>query len=560
VEYGDLTLFRDLRKDEGNFWCDERKNSKGMRRGNLGIRIAVIGGGYWGKNLVRNFYALGSLYAVCDSDEHKLSSLKNDYPDVEIFKKTQELYKAKRVNAVVIATPAESHYRLAKEALLGGKDVFVEKPLSLSVNEAIELNRIANKNKKVLMVGHLLQYHPAILKLKEMIENGELGKLYYIYSNRLNLGKIRQEENILWSFAPHDISVILSLTGQMPDEVNSFGGQYLQEKIADVTLSTLSFSNGIKAHIFVSWLHPYKEQKFIVVGSEKMAVFNDVEKKDKLLVFPHKISWKGNIPVPDKKDALIVEIEMSEPLKQECAHFIECIRLRTRPKTDGEEGLRVLRVLNACQLSLESKGKPIRLHEAPVTDKPYFVHPTAIIDEPSSIGAGTSVWHFSHILKGSKIGKNCKIGQNVVVGTNVVIGNNVKVQNNVSVYEGVTLEDNVFCGPSMVFTNVFNPRSEIPRMKEIRKTLVKHGATIGANATIVCGNTIGRYAFIGAGAVVTKDVPDYGLMIGNPANMSGWVCRCGDKLKSDKNKLICKTCGNSYKLSRGAVEVIEEKQ
>ncbi len=522
--------------------------------------ITVIGAGYWGRNLIRNFNNLKSLFAICDEDKTKILNFKKEYSKVKVFNNPDKVFSLKEVDAVAIATPAESHYRLAKQALLRGKDVFVEKPLSLSINEAMELNRIANENRKILMVGHLLQYHPAVLKLKEMIDEGELGKLYYIYSNRLNLGKIRQEENILWSFAPHDISVILSLAGQMPEEVSSFGGQYLQEKIIDVTLSTLSFPRGIKAHIFVSWLHPYKEQKFIVVGSEKMAVFDDVEKKDKLLLFPHKISWKGHIPIPDKKDAQIVDIELTEPLKQECAHFIECIKLRSKSKTDGEEGLRVLRVLNACQLSLESKGKPVGMHEDPVIDKPYFLHPTAIVDEPSDIGTGTSIWHFSHVLKGSKIGKNCKIGQNVVIGPNAFIGNNVKIQNNVSVYEGITLEDYVFCGPSMVFTNVFNPRSEIPRMKELRGTLVKRGATLGANATIVCGITLGRYAFIGAGAVVTKDVPDYALITGNPGKLSGWMCRCGIKLVPKKNKLACESCGNTYRESRGKLKVIEERQ
>ena len=524
----------------------------------MGTKIAVIGGGYWGKNLIRNFHELGSLYAVCDNASAKLSSFEKEYPGIEIFKTAQELYASGKADAVVVASPAEFHYSMAKEALLNNKDVFVEKPLSLSIDEGVELNNIAKKRKRVLMVGHLLQYHPAVVKLKDMIDNGELGKLYYIYSTRLNLGRIRQEENILWSFAPHDISVILYLTGEMPDEVSCLGGQYLQEKIADVTLSALSFPSGVKAHIFVSWLHPYKEQKFVVVGSEKMAVFNDVEKTDKLTLFPHKINWKGNIPMPDKKDAQVVKIDMSEPLKKECAHFIECIKHRSQPKTDGEEGLRVLKTLNGCQLSLEDSGKPIKMNKISAANKLYFAHPTAVIDEPSTIGQGTSIWHFSHVLKGSKIGSNCKIGQNVVIGPNVEIGSNVKIQNNVSVYEGVTLEDNVFCGPSMVFTNVFNPRSEIPRMKELRKTLVKQGATIGANATIICGNTIGKYALIGAGAVVTKDVPDYGIAIGNPAKLSGWVCRCGVKLILKKDKFVCELCGNEYKSNKGSLKAIKE--
>jgi UDP-2-acetamido-3-amino-2,3-dideoxy-glucuronate N-acetyltransferase len=286
-----------------------------------------------------------------------------------------------------------------------------------------------------------------------------------------------------------------------------------------------------------------------------------VQKKDKLLVFPHKISWKGNVPVPDRRDAQVVELDPGlEPLAVECGHFLECVRLRSRPKTDGEEGLNVLRVLNACQISLEAGGKPISLHPAPVTDRPYFIHPSAVVDEPCTIGAGTSIWHFSHVLKGSRIGKGCTFGQNVAIGPNVEIGDRVKIQNNVSVFEGVTLEDGVFCGPSMVFTNVFNPRSEIPRMKELRRTRVMQGATIGANATIVCGNTIGRYAFIGAGAVVTRNVPDYALVAGNPSRQAGWVCRCGAKLEAAAGRQRCRTCGNTYEVRGRTLRPVKENQ
>ncbi|PIQ89609.1 MAG: N-acetyltransferase [Candidatus Omnitrophica bacterium CG11_big_fil_rev_8_21_14_0_20_42_13] len=176
----------------------------------------------------------------------------------------------------------------------------------------------------------------------------------------------------------------------------------------------------------------------------------------------------------------------------------------------------------------------------------YFAHESSYIDKDVRIGRGTKIWHFSHIISGSKIGKNCRIGQNVVIGPDVTVGNDVKIQNNVSLYKGVTLKDNVFCGPSCVFTNVFNPRSEIPRMDEIRKTQVKEGATIGANATIVCGNTIGKYAFIAAGSVITKDVPDYALFMGVPARLCGYVCECGVKLKSADTVLTCSACGKKY--------------
>lgn len=514
-------------------------------------KIAVVGAGYWGKNLLRNIDQIGALYAICESNQGNPNIA--PYKDSKLYTNYSDLLLDGEVDGVMISTPAEMHYDMVKQAIEAGKHVFVEKPLCLSDKHGVELNSLAEKKKRILMVGHLLQYHPAFLKLHELVKNGELGKIQYIYSSRLNLGKIRTEENILWSFAPHDISVILALAGGMPERVLTTGGNYLTEHISDVTLSSLSFANGIKSHIFVSWLHPYKEQKLIVVGSKGMVVFDDTAKPEgKLLVYWHRIDWKeGNIPTPVKENAVAIEYEKKEPLNEECRHFIECIRTGAIPRTNGEEGLRVLKVLNACQRSLHQQGVSVNPAEP---ERSYFVHPTAIVDDPSMISEGASIWHFSHVLKGSHIGKNCKIGQNVVIGPNAIVGNNVKIQNNVSVYEGVILEDHVFCGPSVVFTNVFNPRSEIPRMKELRKTLVKKGATIGANATIVCGVTIGKYAFIGAGAVVTCDVPDYSLVFGNPAKQKGWMCRCGEKLNVKKNRAKCRACNAEYKLKNKNLE------
>jgi len=394
------------------------------------------------------------------------------------------------------------------------------------------------------MVGHILRYHPAVNKLKELINQGELGKIQYIYSNRLNIGKIRNEGNILWSFAPHDISTILFLLDEFPEIVFSTGGRYLQTKVFDTTLTSMDFASGVKAHIFVSWLHPFKEQKLVVVGSKKMALFDDVS-KEKLFLYPHKIEWEERLPVAYKAQAEPVSFQMEEPLKLECQHFLNCIEKRLTPKTDAQEGLRVLRVLHASQQSLE-KGEKIYLNLS--KNKSFYIHPTSLIDEDCEIGKGTKIWHFSHILKGSKIGRDCRIGQNVVIGPDVKIGNKVKIQNNVSIYKGVTLEDEVFCGPSMVFTNVMNPRSAIPRMSELKATLVKKGATIGANATIICGNTLGRYAFIGAGAVVTEDIPDYALCFGNPARIRGWMCECGIRLEFNGNFAKCKACGKRYKM------------
>jgi len=506
--------------------------------------IAVVGAGYWEKNLIRNFFELGALKAVCDTQENLVKSYQSQYPAVSFTNSFSKLLSDSSIKGIVIATPPDTHFNLAKQALLADKDVFVEKPLALRLEEGEKLAELAEKRGKILMVGHILMYHPAVNKLKELINQGKLGKIQYIYSNRLNIGRIRNEGNILWSFAPHDISTILFLLDESPEVIFSTGGSYLRTKVFDTTLTSMDFASGLKAHIFVSWLHPFKEQKLVVVGSKKMALFDDVS-KEKLFLYPHKIEWVERLPVAYKAQAELVPFQMEEPLKLECQHFLDCIEKRLTPKTDAQEGLRVLRVLQASQQSLE-KGEKVYLNLS--KNKSFYIHPTSLIDEDCQIGERTKIWHFSHILKGSKIGRDCRIGQNVVIGPEVKIGNKVKIQNNVSVYKGVTLEDEVFCGPSCVFTNVMNPRSAIPRMSELKPTLVKKGATIGANAIIICGNTLGRYAFIGAGAVVTEDVPDCALVYGNPAKIKGWMCECGIKLEFSGDFAECKACGKRYKM------------
>ena len=517
-------------------------------------KIAVIGAGYWGKNLVRNFAQLGNLELICDSAPERRTELEKQY-GVSTTNDVAAALSSPTITGVAIATPAETHGVLVRQALEAGKDVFVEKPLCLDVEEGRRLVELAREKKRVLMVGHLLWYHPAVLKLKELIDNGELGRIEYIYSNRLNMGKIRREENILWSFAPHDISVILGLLNETPTQVECRGGNYLHEQIADVTMTNLSFPSGVKGHIFVSWLHPFKEQKLVIVGDKKMAVFDDVATENKLVVYPHSVVWKDQVPVACKADGQPMSFEMSEPLKAECQHFLDRMLDRLPPRTDGVEGLAVLEVLNRCQESLEAKADEKTTPQTELAAT-YKAHESAFVDDGVTIGEGTKIWHVSHILKGSKVGHNCNIGQNVVVGPNASIGNGVKIQNNVSVYEGVTLEDDVFCGPSMVFTNVHNPRSAIRRMDELRPTLVKRGASLGANSTIVCGTTIGQYAFVGAGAVVTKDIPDYALVYGNPAQVGGWICECGVKLEFTDDKAEC-TCGRSYSKTNDQVEPLD---
>jgi UDP-2-acetamido-3-amino-2,3-dideoxy-glucuronate N-acetyltransferase len=271
------------------------------------------------------------------------------------------------------------------------------------------------------------------------------------------------------------------------------------------------------------------------------------------------VDWIERVPVAVKAEAETISLPDAEPLAQECRHFLDCIATRQRPRTDGRNGVEVLRVLEACQQSLERGGAPVRLTAAPAAPAPcYFAHPTATIDPGCEIGEGTKIWHYSHVMPGARIGRGCNFGQNVLVARDVVVGNNVKIQNNVSVYEGVTLEDDVFCGPSMVFTNVINPRSHVSRKHEFRETLVRRGATIGANATILCGHTVGRFAFIGAGAVVTKDVPDYALMLGAPARVAGWMCECGVRLAVTGRQGACPDCRRRYRIDDERVEPVSD--
>jgi UDP-2-acetamido-3-amino-2,3-dideoxy-glucuronate N-acetyltransferase len=325
------------------------------------IGIAVIGAGYWGRNLVRNHNDLGHLRAVCDSDETNLAAIIGQYPDVTPYRRLDEVLVDPNIDAVVIATPAASHAEIVSLALDAEKHVFVEKPLCLDVNEAESLADRADQLGRVLMVGHLLLYHPAFAALKAALDAGELGQLRYIYSNRLSLGKIRREENALWSFAPHDISMILSLVGSSPHRVVATGGSYLHSGVADTTLSHLSFAGQLQAHIFVSWLHPYKDQRLVLVGDKAMAVFDDVYKGDeKLLLYPHDVGWDGELPVVSKANAQPIPYGSAEPLRLECQAFIQAVANGVRPPSHSREGIRVLRVLNACQESLSS-GMPVTL-------------------------------------------------------------------------------------------------------------------------------------------------------------------------------------------------------
>jgi UDP-2-acetamido-3-amino-2,3-dideoxy-glucuronate N-acetyltransferase len=328
------------------------------------VRVCVAGCGYWGQNLLRNFNELGALSAVCEQDAGRLKAAGERYPAARPYSSFREALADAALDAMVIASPAEMHFDMAMAALDAGKDVFVEKPMALEPEQGLAMSESAERRGRILMVGHLLQYHPAILKIRELLADGVLGRIEYIYSNRLSNGKIRKEENALWSFAPHDISAILALTGALPVQVSCTGGAYLQPNIADVTVSHLLFDRGTRAHIFVSWLHPYKEQRLVVIGSKQMVVFEDSKKEDKLVLFNKAIEFKNGMFESGKPSGTPVPLDAAEPLSLECQHFLHCVETRTHPRTDGAEGTRVLKVLQACQRSLQMNGEPVQVHGA----------------------------------------------------------------------------------------------------------------------------------------------------------------------------------------------------
>jgi UDP-2-acetamido-3-amino-2,3-dideoxy-glucuronate N-acetyltransferase len=321
------------------------------------LGLGVVGAGHWGRNLVRNFRELGVLRAVCDPDDCALAPARA--LGVRTYLSFDALLADPEIDAVAIASPAVTHADLAAKALAAGKHVFVEKPLCLDPREGPGLARAATLRGLTLMVGHLLLYHPAYRSLKRLVDASELGELRYIYSNRLSLGRIRREENALWSFAPHDVSMILDLTGRIPHTASTSGGIYLSPTVADTTLSSFSFSEDLRAHIFVSWLHPYKDHRMVVVGTDGMAAFNDsVAGPDKLLLYRHRVNWNGDIPDIDRAEAAAVPYDDDEPLLLECRHFLDCIADGATPRSNAEEATRVLSVLEACQRSL-TEGIPV---------------------------------------------------------------------------------------------------------------------------------------------------------------------------------------------------------
>jgi predicted dehydrogenase len=333
------------------------------------IRLGIVGVGGWGKNLVRNYHLSPNvdLCWLCDLDEQKLAGVQRQFQARNTTTSFDDLLQDPELQAIVVATTAPSHYPLCKAALLAGKDVYVEKPFTLSISHAKELIELAEQEGRILMVGHLLEYHPVVDRLREMIAAGDLGDIRYVYSQRLNLGTVRGDENAMWNFAPHDISVILYLLGKEPTDVSARGQCYLQIGIHDVVFLSINFGGKAMGHVHVSWLDPHKTRKLTIVGSKRMAVFDDLEPAEKLKIYDKGAELNVNYDRFAEYiglrfgDITIPHIRAVEPLQVECEHFIKCVRERQQPRSDGRDGLRVVEVLAAADHSLKLNGEPIHL-------------------------------------------------------------------------------------------------------------------------------------------------------------------------------------------------------
>jgi UDP-2-acetamido-3-amino-2,3-dideoxy-glucuronate N-acetyltransferase len=323
--------------------------------------LGVVGAGRWGYNHVRNFAALGALGAVCDTSREALHRIARAYPGVAIYTDLPDLLADPSIKALVLATPAELHFAQAKAALAAGRHVLVEKPMTLSLADAEALDRIAGERKLVLMVGHLLEYHPAFVRLKELVSAAELGDIFRIDSHRLTAGTFSQRESVLWDLGPHDLSMVLRLVGVLPERVQATGSCHVRTEVEDVVTVTMSFPGGVRAETLLSWLHPFKEQRLVVVGRRKTAVFDDAVKQGKLRLYPTRIPRATGQPFARTGEAELVPYPEDEPLRLECEHFLRCITTGEQPLTDGASGVRIARVLDACERSLRAGGAGITL-------------------------------------------------------------------------------------------------------------------------------------------------------------------------------------------------------
>lgn len=349
--------------ESGELYWNHRKQEK-----STAVRIGIIGCGYWGPNLIRNFHevAEAEVSAICDLRLDRIEPFLKKIPGVRLTTDPKKVFKDPAIEAVVIATPISTHYGLAGAALRHGKHVLVEKPLAGTVREAEALVRLARRQKKILMVGHTFEYHPAVLKINDLLKSGEIGDIQYIDSIRVNLGLYQfDNRNVVWDLVPHDIAIILGWLNAFPEKVSAWGQSFVKKGVEDVAFLRLQFPGGVLAHLHVSWLAPAKIRRMTLVGNRKMIIYDDLENVEKVKIADQGAHLSSEDPNPRINyrmgDIMSPRIPVTEPLFYECSHFVDCIMNHKKPKTDGEKGLQVVRVLEASDKSIKNHGRWVRI-------------------------------------------------------------------------------------------------------------------------------------------------------------------------------------------------------
>ena len=527
-------------------------------------RVGVIGAGHWGPNLIRNLHESGRsrVVAIGDRDARRLERIAARYPDVSCVPTADAVLERDDLDAVVIATPTSTHHAFARAALERGLHVFVEKPLARTVAEAEDLVALAARAGRVLLVGHVFLFNEGVRAVKERIDAGSLGNVQYVQSVRSNLGPVRTDVSALWDLAAHDVSIFGFWLGGPPLRATGKGAVYLNPGIEDVVFATLEYPGGVLANLHATWLSPRKVRQITVVGDRQM-----------LVVRRHGPRRAGARPRqgrhrPARRSAggrQLRELSVVDPRRRRhdaarargraAARRVRALpRLHPRRRDPGRRpggghrGRARPGRDRALAAQRQRRGRAVSVSPP----RGVSVHPQALC-ESDRIGPETRIWAFAHVMAGARIGARCNIGEAVFVESDVVIGDDVTVKNGVALYNGVTLDDETFVGPQAVFTNDLRPRSG--RFKRPVETFlptpVARGATVGANATVLCGHAIGAWGMVAAGAVVVDDVAPHALVAGVPALRVAWVCMCAETLGED---LRCGRCGREYRPTGAGLE------
>ncbi len=521
-----------------------------------GWRVCVVGAGRWGRGHVQALQELGYLEGIVEPDAVTRAELTRLHPSVQLFATLDDAL-VEDFDGFTVATPAETHYNIGRRLLSRKKHVLIETPLALTSEEALHLKTLAEQHHVHLMAGHTLLFHPAIQRITTLIDKGTIGPLQYMHSHRIAPEAQRPGKHGLWGFSPNDLAVFQFLIGRYPSTVMGHGGAPGRPGEYNTTVTMLTYPNGVMAHSFVSWLHPVRSHRLVVVGVKGMLLYDEAVTGGKVFFYEKSLNWISGEPIPEEEPTAVFPCADTPSLVAELQYFVEHFDARTSPSVNNPQS--AVDVLEIIESAARCETKNSAYNGKQRQETTYQAQTTSIVEPGASIGEHTQIGHFSHIQAHAQIGAKCTLGQNVHIGEHVQIGNHVKIQDNVTLFEGVELEDYVYCGPSMVFTNVIRPRSKHPRRGRgmYEKTLVRTGASISANATILCGITIGRYAMVGVGAVVTTDVSDYALMMGAPAQRVGWVCECGEVLADSDDKAVCRQCGLHYQCKNGQLFPVE---